>query len=289
MTSVKDRARRFLAQLSDIAVDLPFSITLLRDLFALTENGDGVDLRDLAEHIERDQTLAARVLKPANSTFYGMSGKVNSVERALFVLGLKEVRNLVLVSAAQALTQKRRLPADFNLAGYWTHGLRVQAGTALIGGKLGLPKDPLSAAALFHDFGRLLIALYSPEEHLVLAALREAEPETFPHVLEDRYWGVEHGPAGAMALSAWNFPEEISAVVDWHHAPHLAEGHAVNARIVGLADALDHLSQGDAPPYLAVLEDNAAALGLDPSALPREFEARLDAERLNDFAQSLVG
>lgn len=288
------RGQEFLALLPGVGQELPYSLTLLRDLFDLTSDASTVSMDTLAKSLGQDQGLTTKVLAMANSAFYGLQAKVSTLPRALALLGLREIRHLVLILGVQSICSRRTLPHAFDLPGYWRHQLQVAAlakDLALLhnaAGKPALDPDMLYTAGLLHDLGKLLTALHRPRDWESIEELRRAQ-NLEAHLAEDQYWGLEHGLVGAITLGAWNLPPELTEPVNWHHAPGLAGDCVPQARVICLADAICHaLEQPDATVELHPEADQALdALALDFQAALDAGQALFEDHRLDDMADSL--
>ena len=260
----QERGQRFLLELPAIRNDLPFSPDLLTRLFHLTDEDATSPLTDIATAIAEDQGLSTRVLAMANSAFYGLQAQVRTVSRAVAVLGLREVRALVVLLGMHGLAYHRPLPAGFALDPYLEHQLAVAvAAQALAGQTRAMDTDDAFTAGVLHDLGKLLTALYRPEDWLAQAALATAEVLPW-HEAEERHWGLDHGLIGAMVLRSWNLPDTLTEPVNWHHAPEAAPGPREPARIIGLADACTREITGATLPGIDVSDTLAAGLGLTP-------------------------
>ncbi len=120
-------AQGFLDELARKPPKLPFDPGLLREVLKLTSDDSRAPANRLAEVVGRDQALSTRLLRMANSAYYGLQSEVPSVQRAVAVLGMAEVRALILAVAASGIAGRRNLPATFDLSGYWRHQLCVAA------------------------------------------------------------------------------------------------------------------------------------------------------------------
>lgn len=230
-------AKEFLAELPAIRHDLPYSPALLTRLFAQTGEGSLTPLLEIAATIEKDQGLTAKVLGVANSAFYGLQAEVSSIVRATAVLGLNEIRAIVLSMGFRALSKSSSLPSDFELESYWRHQYVVGMLARSLAEDAGVDADTLFTAGLLHDLGKLIVALYRPEQWEAMEALAE-DQELTASVAEDRYWGVDHAVIGALVLKSWDFPPALTEPVNWHHAPDLADEFQTPATLLALADAL---------------------------------------------------
>ncbi len=230
----------FLQELPEIRQELPFSPTLLGELFYMTGENSFAPLEKISQTLNQDQGLSTKVLAMANSAFYGLQAKVTSVARAVALLGLKEIRNVVLLLGTQALTVRHHYPRDFDLRAYWDHQLAVGVCSKLMAERIpGMDPDILFTAGLLHDLGVLLTALYRPKEWATIQSVVLSEQCSWSQA-EERHWGLEHAVIGAMTLNSWNLPPDLTEPVNWHHSPALAPDFADQSRIVCLADGLHH-------------------------------------------------
>ena len=282
--SEKERGQTFLNDLAEARQDLPISAALLRDLFAQTRDDSTLSLEDVGKTISQDQTLTAKVLALANSAFYGLQAKITNVSRATALLGLKEIRNLVISLGIMSLAKKFKLPQKFDIQEYWRHNLATGIIAKVLALKIGSPDaQDMFTAGLLHDFGILLTAIYSPEDWKAIRRIHAKAGDMAYTQAEDQHWGIEHGLIGSMTLDAWNLPPELTEPVNWHHTPAMAPEHAQGAKIICLANGLDHLAQN--PEYQ--LSQNArgvlAEFNLDASEILGEVDALANKESMGDF------
>ncbi len=286
-------AQAFLAELPEVKNDLPFSPTLLHDLFLQTEQGSIASLQDIARTISGDQGLAARVLRLANSAFYGLQSEVSTVSRAATVLGLKEIRNLVLALGVRGLSQRHPLPDTLDIHAYWRHQLQVAVAARRLGQMAGSERaETLFTAGLLHDLGKLVCALYRPDHWQAMRNL--AESQDLEDVdAEESHWGLDHAIVGGLLLKTWALPTDLVESVNWHHAPELAGEWGQEASLLALADAVAHLwgdglePSDDCPVtkrFRALLED----LDLDQEAVEGEVGEALEDENMDRFAAMLT-
>lgn len=284
----QSRGQRFLLELPAVRNDLPFSPALLDRLFRLTDEAGASRLESIAAAIAEDQGLSARVLAMANSAFYGLQAQVRSVARAVAVLGLREVRGLVLALGMQGLAARHPLPPGFDLATHLEHQFAVaQAAMALARASGAMDPDDAFTAGVLHDLGKLVTALYRPEDWLAQAAL--AATEDIPwHEAEFRHFGLDHGLIGAMVLRAWNLPESLTEPVNWHHAPQSAPGDQRPGLVIGCADAVARTLTDDPARGIALNETDLAGLGLDAATALAVSREALSARNPSLFAAALA-
>lgn len=255
----EDRGRKLLGLLSARGIRLPYDPQFVAKLTQVTSEGAAYTLEDIAHIVDRDQGLTAKVLTLSNSAYYGLAHDVTTVSRALTVLGLGELRNIVLAAGIGALAKGRKLPPDFSLSAYWTHQFAVAVAARELASHThfaGVDVDSLYTSALLHDLGKLLVALFSPDDHREIA--EQAAAGKLPwHEVEEALFGIDHGVIAAMVLRSWNFPEALVEPVNWHHAPKFAPGHKRKALLICLADAVVlHIMSPDTPvscPWRGIL------------------------------------
>ncbi len=210
----------------------PFSPILNRLMGELA--CEGVSFAKLAELIERDTVLASNVLRVVNSPLYGLRATVNSVRHAVAVLGLAQLRNIVLSLSVSQLWSRVRTPGGWSMPHFNRHSVAV----AMLADLLALEMRTQYAegaftAGLLHDVGKLLIAITFPDEFREIDRLAGADwrQET---VHEGAILGLIHADLSAAALASWNLPEPIIDAVGNHHAA--AGGRGSLSEVLRAAD-----------------------------------------------------
>ena len=220
--------------LQQLPVFRPVALKLLR-LFT----DEDVDVQRVAGLLRTDPGLSAQLLALANSPVYGNSHRVDSLPRALIILGFEKARSLTLTVAVRSLVRDgRRIKASESC---WQHSLA----TALLAEELAplyqVSKDEAYMAALMHDIGRLGLLMAYGEHY---APLLEATYRTIADSLASEYalFGMDHCQAGLWLTQRWGFPPEYSRVAGCHHEdlPGRSGDLASLTRLAcALADALN--------------------------------------------------
>lgn len=242
-----DKAQVFLATLSENCPDLPFEPTLLPELFTSTSESSDKPLNYIVGLVERSQGLAARILRVANSAYYGMQTAVSSLPHAVRLLGLNEVRNIILQLGVTSIMRQLHFPKGFNFDQLWEHQLRTagfakEIARAIPAKSLGctVSPDDIYAAGLLHDLGKTMLAANCPDDWLAIRDLASCEEISF-HKAEEDYWGVDHAVAGARLLTFWGLPQSLTELVNWHHAFTLStEEHRTATQALAAANVLAH-------------------------------------------------
>ena len=197
--------------------------------------------QQIADLIETDQALAARVLKIANSPFYGMSGKVSSVQHAAVILGFKTLGELTTIAGFSELMGNKLPGYGYRANDLWKHSLAVALSSRHIAQKLSprLVNDALTAG-LIHDMGKLILDPYVGEQREVFDEFLAATEQTFLEA-EKQILGFDHAEIAYEICKNWHFPELLALGIKYHHYPSLSDNNEM-AFILHLADYIAVLS-----------------------------------------------
>jgi len=248
---------------------------------------------DLAKLVEKDPSLAAQIVRYAQSPFYGYQGKIASIRQAISrVLGYDMVMNIALgVAAARPFKIEPSGPLGLNA--FWRHATYsatlAQALSTLLP-RADRPRPGTAyLAGLLHNFGFLLLGHSFPKEFAQLHNAVIREPEIPVIELEQRLLGITHTEIGAWLMETWNMPAEIITVQKEHHNPDYEGPYANYVRLVMLADSLlkTH-GMGDASSE-NVSTSLMASLNLENDAINRVLKRTIENhEDLDSIARQLV-
>jgi len=206
--NVKDRALVALGTLP------PFSLILNRLMASLAH--EDVSFAKLADLIEKDTVLAGNILRLVNSALYGLRGTVNSIRHAIALLGLGKLRNATLSMSVARMWTQVKTPAGWSMNQFNLHSVAVAIlADAVTQRRATNYAEGAFAAGLFHDLGRLLVALGLPQEYEQIAVLCHQSGKT-PLEAETEALGITHADLSAEALAVWNLPEPIQTAVRYH-------------------------------------------------------------------------
>ncbi len=204
--------------IKDIKLPSPPAIALR--ILEAVKKGDA-SFGELAQIISVDPALTAKVLKVANSSFYSMPNKVNTIEKALSILGMNITKNIALSFViAKELTGNKHEGFDFIY--FWKRAVTCAVGAELLASLLHYKNDDIFVSALLQDIGVLVLHLCWPGEYRqVLDEKRATEASVFGN--ERKLFGVDHQEIGAELLAGWGLPETISTMIRYHHASDCPE------------------------------------------------------------------
>lgn len=219
--------------------------------------------------VNEDPALTAQLLKLVNSPFYGFRSRIDTVFRAIAIIGHRELRHLVL--AAHALKTFSDMPNELvSMPVFWRRSLSVGVVTRVLA-SYARERDieRLFISGLLHDIGSLLIYQQIPHQASDLI-LRSRSEGLWIRDLEEREYGFDHAQAGGALLEAWGLPPVLVEAVRYHLQPEKApEEYQKAAYLVNLAYEIHH-HHIDRDPGLA--EDAE----IDPELFKR-LEIPLDA------------
>lgn len=183
----------------------------------LTSNIE-VSAKEIVQVIEYDPVLTVKILKVINSAFYGLSHKINSVQRAVVHIGLNTVKNLAMSVAAIGML-KTTNKAHFSANAFLLHALTTAAISRRLAERIGLSQHECSdafVAGLLHDFGKAVFAEFVPEQ-FKLALTKSLEQNIPLHLTETEFIGLNHIEAGALLAEKWRLSDSMIDAIRHHH------------------------------------------------------------------------
>ncbi|RIX46163.1 MAG: HDOD domain-containing protein [Rhodocyclales bacterium GT-UBC] len=258
---------------------LPSLPSVVSELLASFGNDD-IDVGRIAQQIAHDQGLTARVLRVANSSFYGLQSRVGTINEAVVVLGFRAVRSMVLavgMSGALRLDQCQ----GFDGQAYLRHCVAVGLAARAIAPFAGHNPELAFTAGILHDIGELVLASSFPEQYAAVLAYR-AQHDCFMVVAERDILGLDHAEVGGLLADTWHFPSSLRDAVALHHQPASAPAGSL-ADLIHVADGIAHaLGMALAQDEMVMPVERTAwlRLGLDSEKLGRilpQVESDMDA------------
>lgn len=173
---------------------------------------------EIASIISSDQAAALKVLKVVNSAFYGFSGRIDTISRAILYLGLNEVRNLIFAMSVINLFKKRNSLMNFRPVEFWSHSIGVGIATRFVGSSMEIQNlENYFLAGILHDIGKLILFEHAGEDYAEVLTHVE-EKGCLIIEAEKEVLGFDHSKIGELLALKWNLPVTIRNAVRYHHS-----------------------------------------------------------------------
>ncbi len=220
-------------------INLPTLPRVVSKMIELVDNPK-TSAGSLARLVSNDQILTARVLKLANSAYYGFPREIYSVDMAIVVLGFNSVKEIGLSLSVLDTFRDTESNAYFDVSRFWEHSLGCGVAAKTLA-KRYAPGYASQAfvAGLMHDIGKIVISLYAKKDFLEIARTVSDKGNTWSEV-EQRIIGTDHAQVGGVLAGRWKIPDVIAEAIRFHHTPWGSESHQKVAAIVSLANLLCH-------------------------------------------------
>ena len=261
--------------------DLPSLPAVVMELLDSIDQDD-VDIHVLARKVSHDQALTAKTLRFANSSFYGTPSKVTTIQQAITLLGVTNVRNLILAAALSGSFPENQCPG-FSFKAFWRHAIATALCTKLLARHVHVNPDYAFTAGLLHDIGRLVLVTRFPSHYAQTLAYRKEHDCTLLDA-ERATLGIDHLIAGHALAVHWHFSEAMQYAIAGHHEPEKIESSLL-VSLVHVANSIVHAldlageEDGLVPPVSLPAWNN---LGLDENTYQHVLrETALQFEQLD--------
>ncbi|MGB4600723.1 MAG: HDOD domain-containing protein [Trichlorobacter sp.] len=258
-----------------------YSLPLFYEQLNEAINHPRTSIDDIAKIITEDQGLTARLLRLANSPFFGWFGKVDSINKAVTIIGTQQLRDLAL--AASVMGVFTGIPEELlNMISFWRHSVAcgILART-LATWRRETNVERFFVAGILHDVGQLMMATTIPPVVMEMIGQSRASNQPY-HLTELDRLGFDHADAGGALLRSWKIPANIAEPVASHHRPSRAEQFPVEAATIHLSDIIcQAMEYGQTGEWCVPALDPAAwdKLGMSPhqlGAILKQAEPQLE-------------
>jgi putative nucleotidyltransferase with HDIG domain len=218
-------------------IDIPSLPTVAMKALELI-NDDGSSINELEKIISQDQSFSARLLRIANSPYYGMNRRIDTISSGVMLIGFNTMKSLVVAASLKDMHRKFGLFEQK----LWEHSLGVSVGSSLLAKitKMVQPEEAL-VAGLIHDVGKTILNNSIPDKYTLVSQKVYEEGLLFKDV-EAEMLGYNHCDVGGLIARKWKLPKNLEIVIEYHHSDSLPsfEDNAYEAlcQIVNVADAM---------------------------------------------------
>lgn len=266
---------------------LPTLPTVAFRVMEITADPDS-SANDLMGVISPDVSLTAKILKIANSPFYGLTREISSLQHAVTVLGFKEIRNLVISTVAFESFKNFKRNDKFDINKFWRHSFCCGLAAKIIAVDLKCTSNELFVAGLIHDIGKLVMYIAFPVEFLKLVDMMSPLKLKYTAFeAEKNVFGIVHDEVGMKLLKKWMFPESLITAVGFHHHPLEADKKSPFPIIVHVADILTHVYEMQAEDEEGNSPDNELFYS-DIVTLSKSFGIDWKVSDLSRFQNALT-
>lgn len=235
--------------------DVENLVTLPEIYFRIRQsiNDPASSINDVANVVIQDPNIAARVLRISNSAFFGFASEIKTVTRAISIMGLSQLHDLVLAtSVVQAF---KGVPNDLvGMRKFWARSVLCGALSRLLAIKFNmLDSERLFVTGVLHDIGHLIIFMKIPDQATYILARAKTDHVPLFQV-EREVLGFDYAQVGGALLRSWKLHETYVEAVEFHTDLKMAAQYPLDAAIIHLANVLalrDEAAKSDvftAPP-----------------------------------------
>lgn len=253
-------------------IHLPALPAVAQEVVELVDNPHTSASR-LGKVIESDQGLTSKVLKIANSAFYGFPRQISTVDFAIIVLGFDALKEIVIsISLVSALQKKH--DASFDQRAFWDHAIFSAVIARRLARDLGYRvSGEVFVGGLLHDMGISVLYQHFHDEYRHITA--EVDQTGVPFLeAEQRILGVTHAEIGGWLAERWNFPPHLVEAIATHHTPLTAKDNPDLVSIIHCADVLANRLHTKAVPFdqgLDFQHDVLVRLGLEDQLVLEQY------------------
>lgn len=265
--------------------DLP-TLPVVIDRIISVASDEATTTEELADVISYDQGMTNKLLKLANSVYYAQKTKVETIKRAITVIGFDEIIGIALgMGILSSFTDKSGLSLD--MKALWIHGI----GVATVSKEIAKRTNPAVAnkvfiPALLHDMGKVIFSVYFKDEYRKVRqlAMEKKRPLYFA---ENALFKLDHATLSALLMKRWNFPQSIMLPCRFHHLPDSTPVKFKHqSLIINLADYLTQkagIGHSGNPVPVAV-KNSPQKIGLNPKLLKLIIEQlRKKEDEIKEF------
>jgi len=225
-------------------ISLPEIVVQINELV----NSEDASAAEIGRVIGQDPAISTRILQVANSSMYGGQRQIDSINRAVTILGTKQIRDLILSTTAAKVFDG--IPNDvISVEDFWHHSLYC----ALLARALAVISktvnaDTLFTAGLLHDIGHLVMFNRIPEQaHEAIMLTIQGEASLDLYQAEREILGFDHAEVGAELARRWHLPDILVSCIAYHHDLHASTEHIEAVAHVHIANAIASLPYSDIP------------------------------------------
>ena len=237
-------------------------------------NNPQTSANDIGAAISKDPALSARLLRIVNSSYYSFKARIDTISRAITIVGIDDLQNLVL--ATSVIDKFSKIPCDqIDITDFWLRSVNCGLIAKLLAKKRTvLHCERLFLAGLLHDIGSLILYNKMPDESLQVLLAANHDRRLIPD-LEREIFGFTHASVGGELIKTWGLPESLSEAISFYLNPEMAHVHKLDTHILHVASRLCDINTLGIPVDEVLLEIPTEVLNyinLDETAILQVME-----------------
>ena len=241
--------------------------------------------RQIAQLIEKDPVLTTKVLKLVNSSYFGLSKELFSINQALVLIGYNNLKSMVMSASMRQVFNQDSKVGSFSRKALWKHSVGVGIGARFMAKRMRIgDPEQIFVAGLIHDVGKVIIDWYFHTQFVQIIDIVERE-QCWIRDAEHDVLQVTHEEVGSYLASRWNLPDMLRECIAHHHQPSLSKEHAVTAALIQFSDALIremNIGYGGDPTIPEINGEISAILPLTESPEEVMTELAVELEQSSD-------
>jgi putative nucleotidyltransferase with HDIG domain len=268
---IKKRIEQIIANIDQLP-----SIPLVVSKIINMVNDPEINFKLIADEISKDQAITTDILKICNSAYYSKGKEITSVDRAIVTLGIKEVKDIIVVSTTKQVLNKPIIGYDLEKGDLWKHNLVV----AMLAKKIAIMKkqralaDVVFTGGIIHDVGKTILAMFVANTFKEILETSQTKQIDFT-TAEREVMGFDHQEIGEKILEKWQFPEVLRMIVRHHHDPDQAPAqYGQIVSIVHIANTIALMAGvgiGNDGLFHELSENAIKTVGMAPEELEQVF------------------
>ncbi|MCF6465241.1 HDOD domain-containing protein [Clostridium sp. Cult2] len=217
--------------------DMPVLPNRIHKIIEITEDPDST-IHDLEKEILKDQSLTSKILKLANSAYYGYPRKINTVSQATILLGFQTIKSMALASTVSKMMAGALKGYALEKNDLWTQSQTCAITSRYIAKKVKIT-NPETAyiGGLLRDIGKTILNHHVEKEYNAIVNKVEYRKISFLEA-EEEILGFNHAQVGERIAEKWNFPKDLVETIGLHHSPEKSTMDPKLVSIVHIADAI---------------------------------------------------
>ena len=218
------------------ATNLPTLSDMIQKVVSLVQD-EKTTAKNLGDLISYDQAISSRLLKVANSAYYGLSREISTIQHAVVVLGFEQVKSLSLGIAVFDAMKGTNETTSIMQDEFWKHSVGCSLAARIICKKSGkLDAETAFTASLLHDIGKLVLANFFSKEYKVVMEKAKEDGRSIVSI-EEETLGFTHADVGEWLCSRWKLPLSFASAIGYHHKVKKVEQEYIHiTSVIHLAD-----------------------------------------------------